>query len=89
MNNTTYINELPPCDLCDSDAHFYALTTMDYWANLCDLCFGEFGIGLGIGLGQMLKVESECVAPRYDWYELNVVTSDAAESMVERAMEQQ
>lgn len=122
MNNT-YVNELPPCDLCDADAHFYALTTMSYWANLCDLCFGEFGVGLEAGLGQILRVRDwaatvdkygfchECgreyddishcpcpsddcpshegaieVMPQYNWYELNIIASDVAESAIERAM---
>ncbi len=61
MTNVTYVQKLPLCDICGADAHFDARTVRDVWANLCDLHFGEFGIGLGTGIGQMLKVREEVV----------------------------
>ena len=56
---------LPPCDYCvehgkDTPAHFDGKTVYGPWANMCTYHFREFGIGLGLGIGQRLIVkESE------------------------------
>ena len=61
MSNTAFVEKLPRCDLCGDEAHFDARTVSGPWANLCDLCFGQYGVGLGTGLGQMLKVREDVV----------------------------
>lgn len=64
--HVTYVEKLPSCDLCSADAHFDALTVNGLWAYLCDLCFGEVGVGLGTGRGQILKVREEHRRPTID-----------------------
>ena len=88
MSNVAYVEKLPLCDLCGNTAHFNARTVTGPWAYLCDLCFGEYGVGLGVGMGQMLEVGKDIteISPEYDWYERGVVASDAADSAIERAM---
>ena len=61
MSNAAFVEELPPCDLCGNVAHFDARTVSGPWAHLCDLCFGQYGVGLGTGLGQILKVREDVV----------------------------
>jgi hypothetical protein len=54
------VPNLPPCDIHLSEkgtevmASFDAKTRLGPWANLCEACFAEHGIGLGTGLGQRL-----------------------------------
>jgi hypothetical protein len=53
------VSSLPNCDLCGQQAHYDAKTVMGPWANLCELCFAEYGPGrLGTGYGQRLVVKS-------------------------------
>ena len=53
------VASLPNCDLCGQQAQYDAKTTMGPWANLCELCFAEYGPGrLGTGYGQRLVVKS-------------------------------
>ena len=48
--------EIPTCDFCSNDAKYDGKTTMGAWANMCESCFFEAGVGLGIGKGQALKL---------------------------------
>ena len=61
MSNIAFVEKLPRRDLCGEEAHFDARTVSGPWAYLCDLCFGQYGVGLGTGLGQMLKVREDIV----------------------------
>ena len=52
------VRVLPKCDICKTrDAHYDGRTRLGPWANMCLQCFGEFGVGLGVGKGQELVVE--------------------------------
>lgn len=62
MNATTTtvkVRKIPNCDICqtkdrgDIPAVMDGKTTLGpWWANLCENCFSEYGVGLGLGLGQ-------------------------------------
>lgn len=64
MNQTPFYGEggkfsstdLPlRCDVCNSETpleYFDAATRMGPWANMCRVCFSNYGIGLGTGRGQ-------------------------------------
>lgn len=54
MSKEVKVRELPQCDLCGAEAHYDAKTRQGPWAYLCPECFGEYGVGLGTGLGQEL-----------------------------------
>jgi len=45
------VKELPKCDFCDMKAHYDGKTIMGPWANMCELHFRKFGVGLGVGRG--------------------------------------
>lgn len=45
------------CDICgkiinQGQSYVDGKTIKGPWANMCENCFGRFGIGLGLGLGQ-------------------------------------
>jgi hypothetical protein len=42
------------CDLCGAPAKYDGKTVMGPWAYMCEKCFKENGIGLGVGKGQIL-----------------------------------
>jgi len=46
--------ELPDCDFCGHEATYDGVTSLGPWANMCQKHFGEFGLGLGLGVGQKL-----------------------------------
>jgi len=48
------VPRLPPCDICGDTASYDAKTTHGPWGYLCSDHFVEYGIGLGLGLGQRL-----------------------------------
>lgn len=61
MGTTTTVQVLPECDICryvknvtKVTAHYDGKTTLGPWANMCDECFEEYGVGLGTGRGQKL-----------------------------------
>jgi len=64
MNHTTVeVKSLPLCDMCAQNgiktkAGYDARTVFGPWGNLCQGCFEEFGVGLGLGLGQELVLDS-------------------------------
>jgi len=54
--------EIPNCDLCGpkSPTKAYADGKLNFrssWANMCRGCFGLYGTGLGLGMGQELLLE--------------------------------
>lgn len=42
------------CDLCSQKATHDGKTRMGPWAFMCGSCFKTYGIGLGLGKGQIL-----------------------------------
>ena len=67
MTTTARVPKLPECDLCkDSDifttpedAQYDGRTRSGIWAFMCARHFETDGIGLGLGKGQRLIIESE------------------------------
>ncbi len=59
MKNNTEVEvlELPKCDFCKKEAVVDGKTTMDCWANMCPVHFREYGVGLGLGKGQELRLK--------------------------------
>ena len=58
-HDTTRASRIPWCDICDSrgdktPAAYDGRTRMGPWANMCEECFEEYGVGLGLGRGQRL-----------------------------------
>jgi hypothetical protein len=56
------IAEAKPCDFCkqdgvERDAKYDGKTKMGPWANMCEMHFKHYGLGLGLGVGQELIVE--------------------------------
>jgi len=52
---TPYSKASPRCDVCNSETpleYFDAATRGGPWANMCRVCFSNYGIGLGTGRGQ-------------------------------------
>jgi hypothetical protein len=47
------------CDICQKEARFDAKTKCGVWAFMCKSCFLKHGIGLGLGIGQMLIKREE------------------------------
>ena len=45
---------LPKCDFCGAQARYDGKTIHGAWGYMCLGCFGEHGIGLGLGRGQEL-----------------------------------
>jgi hypothetical protein len=61
MGDTAYIFAPVECDFCKSagkevEATYDGKTVHGPWAYMCDLHFGQHGIGLGTGRGQKLIV---------------------------------
>lgn len=50
---------IPRCDLCSEPAHADGKTQWGPWAYMCKSHFAEHGVGLGLGLGQMLVVRDD------------------------------
>lgn len=52
---------LPKCDMCDKLAMYDGKTQFGPWGNMCKGHFALFGVGLGLGKGQMLVLEGKVV----------------------------
>ena len=51
------VSKLPDCDICGSpEATYDGKTKLGPWASMCETCFKVHGVGLGLGLGQKLRV---------------------------------
>lgn len=61
MRNHTKVEvfTLPSCSFCGGVAKYDGKTKLGPWANMCQSCFKEHGIGLGLGKGQELIVAKE------------------------------
>jgi len=65
MGKIAYVEELPNCEICSTltgrtvKAGYDAKTIFGVWAYLCEKCFTKYGVGLGTGKGQKLKVRKE------------------------------
>jgi hypothetical protein len=56
---TDVLTERPTCDICRSrPAAIDGATKMGPWAYMCVPCFEVHGIGLGLGRGQRLLIDS-------------------------------
>ena len=60
------VPELPPCDFCKEQglekpypARYDGKTTFGPWAYMCNAHYSVYGMGLGLGVGQRLVLESE------------------------------
>lgn len=47
---------IPKCDFCGSNAVYDGKTNRGPWAYMCESCFTEYGVGLGLGKGQKLVI---------------------------------
>ena len=55
-NEEVLVSERNECDFCSKEAFVDGKTEMGSWAFMCERHFREFGVGLGLGKGQKLKV---------------------------------
>lgn len=55
MSTIAQVSVMPKCDICTAvEAKYDAMTTRGPWAYMCQGCFGDYGVGLGLGRGQEL-----------------------------------
>lgn len=61
MSEQVEVAELPDCDIhkytkgkAGVPAAYDGKTRSGPWANMCEECFAEYGVGLGTGRGQRL-----------------------------------
>jgi len=54
MSKQVEVVALPNCDFCGEVANYDARTKIGPWANMCQHCFENFGVGLWLGAGQRL-----------------------------------
>lgn len=59
MSSVAYVATLPKCDFCKNKARYDGKTSMGPWANMCPICFGKHGIGVGTGRGQELLIQEK------------------------------
>jgi len=55
------VARLPKCDFCGAPAKYDGRTGLGPWANMCEMCFHEYGTGLGLGKGQKLVLKKATV----------------------------
>lgn len=54
---TTNLQVRPTCDLCsERPAYADGATRLGPWAYMCVPCFEVYGVGLGLGKGQRIKI---------------------------------
>ena len=53
MSTIAQVTQLPQCDICTGQvAKYDAMTVRGPWAFMCQGCFEDYGVGLGLGRGQ-------------------------------------
>lgn len=52
---------IPKCDMCDKLAAYDGKTQFGPWGNMCVGHFKLFGVGVGLGKGQMYVLAGEVV----------------------------
>jgi hypothetical protein len=59
-NHTAAINiNINKCDFCGAAAKYDGKTRMGPWAGMCEKDFKTYGVGLGLGRGQLLIAQSQ------------------------------
>ena len=86
------VAKLPNCDVCasagirDQVAKYDGKTIMGPWANMCQACFADLGVGLGLGRGQELIMRQADEQPhdrRRDlWAAIEAGNLDLAEEII-------
>jgi len=66
---TALVSKLPNCDFCTAEgvtepAEYDGKTKRGPWGYMCQQHFDQYGVGLGLGLGQKLVLESPEPAQR-------------------------
>jgi len=69
VSKTALVSELPNCDFCmiggvTEPAEYDGKTKQGPWGYMCQQHFDQYGVGLGLGLGQKLVLESPEPAQR-------------------------
>lgn len=63
MKSNFYIGNPPEnCDICKTPfttTFIDGRTDFGMWANMCELCFIEHGLGLGTGFGQRYEKQTD------------------------------
>lgn len=55
MSTVAQVSAIPNCDICASSvAKYDGMTSGGPWAYMCQQCFDNHGVGLGLGKGQEL-----------------------------------
>jgi hypothetical protein len=64
MTNTVEVAVIPPCDLCklkkgrNIPATVDGATVFGMWGYLCNDCYHLYGVGIGVGQGQLLVLKT-------------------------------
>lgn len=53
------VSHIPKCDFCGSPAKYDGRTGFGGWANMCEMHFHEYGVGLGLGKWQRLILKKK------------------------------
>lgn len=57
MSTVAKVTRIPKCDFCGKEAKYDGKTQMGPWANMCETCWKQHGVGkLGTGLGQKYEL---------------------------------
>ena len=56
MSEEVLVSEKSDCQFCSKEATVDGKTKMGPWAFMCDDCHNKYGVGLGTGKGQKLKI---------------------------------
>ena len=71
MVKTALVSKLPNCDFCAMEditepAEYDGQTKLGHWGYMCQHHFDQYGVGLGLGLGQKLVLEPPVTAAQID-----------------------
>jgi hypothetical protein len=56
----------PACDFCGAAATVDGATRMGPWAYMCASHFEQYGVGLGMGVGQRIVIPKEAASDELD-----------------------